>query len=198
MKLLLGFVILIVPLMLTAHPHIFVGTDVTFVFDKEGLKGFQMKWVFDDMTSTLLMDDYDKNNNDKFDEEELTALKAYVDGKLRPFNYYCDITIEDKIYLTDGIQNFNATYNDLYVYYEFFLPCKVVSSTNYKQIKLAVYDKTYYSKFFLNHRDGILFENGEDYVWEFIIRKNDNKSFYYGQINPTEIVFKFKEKTDEE
>jgi len=42
-----------------SHPHVFIYNSIKVVFDKKGLVGFRVKWVFDEMFSNMLIYDFE-------------------------------------------------------------------------------------------------------------------------------------------
>ena len=58
-----------------AHPHVFIHNSVTIVFDENGLAGFKVDWVFDEMFSNMIIHDYDQNKNKKFRERGIFQFK---------------------------------------------------------------------------------------------------------------------------
>jgi len=58
-----AFVLFIFPSMSFSHPHVFIYNSIKVVFDEKGLAGFELKWVFDDMFSNMIINDFDQYDN---------------------------------------------------------------------------------------------------------------------------------------
>ena len=63
--------LLLLPLLLCAHPHIFV--DVSAKYDAKG-KWLYIQWLIDDASSELIKLDYDTNKNNRFEPQEVKKL----------------------------------------------------------------------------------------------------------------------------
>lgn len=71
-----------------AHPHVWVTYETTFVYDKNTVTSVEHVWSFDDMYTAMAVQGLDKNNDGKYDREELAELaKVNMDG-LKDFNYF--------------------------------------------------------------------------------------------------------------
>ena len=53
-----------------SHPHVFIVTRYTLVFDGKGLSGIRVNWQFDEYFSTMISGDYDSDNNGVIDPNE--------------------------------------------------------------------------------------------------------------------------------
>ena len=79
------------------HPHVFIDNTVAIVFDGEGLAGFRLYWLFDEMFSNMLIHDYDKNGDGKFEEGEIKGLKRGAFSNLKKFNYFIRLKVNGKV-----------------------------------------------------------------------------------------------------
>lgn len=98
---------------LSAHPHCFI--DVYPSINKDSIN---VKWVFDEMSSQMLIMDFDTNHDGKIDkkESELIYKEAFV--HLRKYDYYIYMkSAKKKLKTPDAtdfkvsIENFRFTYN---------------------------------------------------------------------------------------
>ena len=60
----------IMPGLACAHPHVFVDNRVTFLFDGSRLTGFRENWLFDEVFSDQLLQDFDTNHDGQFSKAE--------------------------------------------------------------------------------------------------------------------------------
>jgi ABC-type uncharacterized transport system substrate-binding protein len=71
-----------------AHPHVWVTYETTIVYDQGAMTGVEHVWTFDDMYTAMAVEGLDKNNDGKYDREELAELaKVNMDG-LKEFDYF--------------------------------------------------------------------------------------------------------------
>ena len=176
------------------HPHVFVDNTVAFVFDGKGLAGFRLDWLFDEMFSNMLIHDYDKNRNGKFEEGEIKEVKKGAFSNLKKFNYFTHVKINGKSFKVSFVKDFSAKMIKGRVVYQFFIPCHVQAISSYKRIKISVRDRTFYCSIVLM-KDQISYENDSFYEHDIRISKNPKEAYYYGQVYPEEITFRFRRKS---
>lgn len=61
----------LLPLLLSAHPHVFVEVSAKYDADRQRL---YMQWLIDDFSSALIKVDYDTNKNDQLEPQEAKAM----------------------------------------------------------------------------------------------------------------------------
>jgi ABC-type uncharacterized transport system substrate-binding protein len=66
-----------------AHPHVFVN-----VYPTINNKTVKIKWVYDDMTSTMLLLDYDANSDNDIDTHEQEFIYDDIFASLVNYDYY--------------------------------------------------------------------------------------------------------------
>ena len=102
------FVFLLYATKTLSHPHIFVDCTLSFVFDENGFAGIKERWVFDEMFSSMILNDFDKDRNLSLDSQEIVAIKKGAFSNLKNFNYFtqslkslmynqCTLTISPRV-----------------------------------------------------------------------------------------------------
>ena len=180
-------------LTLWSHPHVFLYSSVKVVFDEKGLAGVQVDWVFDEMFSSMIILDFDKNGNGRFEPSEIVSVKKGAFENLRQFDYFMHIKIDGRPFKVKYVKDFSAEITDGKMAYRFFVPCHVPAQESSKEIKLSIYDSTFYSSVFLR-KNPVTYENRHAYEAEHTIEKNRGEAYYYGQVYPEEITLKFRQK----
>ncbi len=85
------------PTVAFAHPHIFVDAKFEAIAAPDGSLGeVRDVWRFDEVFSSSVLLDFDKNNNSTLDPAELSAVAKTVQKSLAQYNYYTSITINGK------------------------------------------------------------------------------------------------------
>ena len=73
---------------LRAHPHVWVQTETTVLFDKGNISALQEKWTFDEYYTETSIEGLDKNKDGVYSREELQELaQVNIDG-LKDFGYF--------------------------------------------------------------------------------------------------------------
>jgi ABC-type uncharacterized transport system substrate-binding protein len=176
-----------------SHPHVSVYSAVQFAFDDEGLAGVRIRWVFDEMFSSMIIFDFDKNGNGRFEPTEIECLENGAFANLREFDYFLHMKIDDRPFGVKTVTDFTAEIRGERLVYQFFVPCRVSAVDVSREVRLAIYDVTFYTSVFLANNP-VAYKNDREYVVEHRIGKNTEDAYYYGQIYPEEITLRFKRK----
>jgi ABC-type uncharacterized transport system substrate-binding protein len=192
--LLLGFsLVFLASSQIWGHPHVWVHNSITVHFDKEGIAGFEQTWVFDEMFSHMLIHDYDKNGNNKFEPREVNEARKGAFSSLKNFSCFTHLKIDGKAFEVKFVKDFNAKIENKKVTYHFFVPCHVKATLSCKVIRIGIYDESFYTSFELL-KDGILYKDKGDHEVHHKVALNKNDPYYYGQVCPEEIVLRFRKK----
>lgn len=190
------FCSLLIPGYVFAHPHVFIDNTITIIFDKKGLAGVKAKWVFDEMFSSMIIHDYDGDKNGAFNAAEIEKIKNGAFSNLRNFHYFTHIKIEGKKFEVKFARDFSACLDNNRVIYTFFIPCHVSAVALYKEIKISIYDNSYYVDVALAGKNPVHVEHASRIDFQHKIVDNTKKPYYYGQIFPQEIILKFRKKSE--
>ena len=125
------------PYVLLAHPHTFIDVITNIKSTKNNIESINFKWKFDEMTSQLLIMEFDKNLNGKIDKEENEYIKINYFDSLSEFNFYTNLTVKEKLQSTKPI-NFSAYIeNGIKIVYQF----DIKINQDKKNIKVELYDE---------------------------------------------------------
>jgi len=108
--------ILISPLLIFAHPHTFIDLYPTIVSKEDKIESIKFRWLMDEMSSQMLIMEFDKNLNGKIDKDENKYVKENYFDHLVAYMFYTKI--KDKTILTKPI-NFVASIEKERVVYSF-------------------------------------------------------------------------------
>jgi ABC-type uncharacterized transport system substrate-binding protein len=175
-----------------SHPHVFIENSITMVFDQEGLSGLQVKWVFDEFFTSMIVGDFDRNQNKKIEKPEIAHIKKDAFSNLINFEYFTFIKIERKPFKVKYIRNFSAALDGEKLVYEFLIPCHVKTASTFKEVRVSQYDPSYYTVVSFAKKLPIKIKGGENFEISYHIAKNLKESFYFGQLHPVEVIVKFR------
>ncbi len=176
-----------------AHPHVFIDSWVTVVFDKKGLAGFNIRWAFDDMFSSMIIMDFDINQNGGFDTSEIKELKAGAFSNLKKFNYFIHVKLDKKPFVVKYVKDFRAEIKGDRLIYHFFVPCHVRAARQWKDIRISVYDREYYSDI-LPGKGHLKFKDQGTFEVRHHLRQNKEEAYFFEQIYPFEATIRFRTK----
>lgn len=173
-----------------AHPHIFIESRVEIVFDDQGLAGIQMQWVFDEMTSSGFIVDYDTDRDGAFSVPEAEVLKREGFDYLKNYEYMTHIEIDGKPFKVRYVKDFKPVIKKDLLVYHFFIPCHVKASRHPKRVSLAVYDEEYYVDY-SQDKTKVKLLNSEGFETSLTSGINPEKSYYFEQFHPYEFILHF-------
>ncbi len=125
-------------IILSAHPHCFI--DVYPAINKESVT---IRWVFDEMSSQMLIMDYDRDRNGKLNEKESEMVYKEAFFDLKAFEYYTYFYRKKKKLSTPLPNSFMATIEENKV--NFYFTMKLPEGTT----TIKFYDEDMFSAYIL-------------------------------------------------
>ncbi len=111
--LLAGVILSLIPMAAQAHPHIFAEARLEVVAGKDGkISELRNVWRFDEMFSSSVLMDFDKNSNLKLDPDELAEVGQTVLESLEEYHYYTTITENGKVVSVAKPDSINVDFKD--------------------------------------------------------------------------------------
>ena len=175
-----------------SHPHVFVTQRVGVHFDDKGLAGFKIRWEFDEMFSSMIIDDYEKNQNRHLEAEEVTTIKNEAFSNLSNHNYFTFVRIDGDPFIVQFIKHFTAEIHQGKLVYRFLVPCHVAARTTYRHIVVATYDPTYYTSVSFANDEPAMLSNVDAFDVKSTIKRDMSISIYYDMINPWALFLDFR------
>lgn len=188
----LALIAFLIPCSLLSHPHVFIDYTANFVFNQNGLAGIETEWIFDEMYSSMLIQDYDVDKDGRFSNSEIITTKQDAFSNLENYNYFVYITIDSKCFEFKSVENFSVDVRDNRVIYRFLIPCVVPATLSYKKIEICMYDETYYVDLLPLGDDPVRFTNEGCIDYEVKVFEDTKESRDYGEIYPYSICLKFR------
>jgi len=72
-----------------AHPHVFVEANMEIVLNEKGqFTELRHVWRFDELFSSTLVFDYDKNGNSKLEEDEIAEITKTIKESIAEYDFY--------------------------------------------------------------------------------------------------------------
>lgn len=175
-----------------AHPHLFAGVDLDIDATCCDTLVISQRWMFDDLTSMIILEDFDLDGDSEINDQELAELKETVIPGLEEVNFYTDLEVNEEKFFIKEVHNFSVGSQDIYVYYKFDIKLPVTMSDQEQEIKLNVYDREFYTKFYVNTASGLEVITGDGIEKTIDVYENVDKSYYFGQLSPLEVKVTLK------
>ncbi len=155
---------------LFAHPHTFIDVYPKVVVKNNIVTQIDFKWIMDEMTSSMLIMEFDQNQNGKIDKEENKYIEENYFLSLKDYDFYTHLKPKYKV------TNFFADIKNEKIVYNFTF--QLLKKTKLSNFKLQFYDTDFFVSMQLKEK--------------FITQKIPHKikdldgDFYYGY----EIIYK--------
>jgi ABC-type uncharacterized transport system substrate-binding protein len=176
-----------------AHPHVFIDSSLTVVFDEKGLAGFKVRWVFDEMFSSVIIHDFDENGNGTFEPSEVKKLEQGAFSNLRNFDYFTLIKISGQDFKVKYIRDFSSSIQANSVIYDFFVPCHVTGISTFKEVRIFFCDKENYSYFSFIQDKPVQFENSTMFDFQYEISQDkEHPDFFCRYVKQVTLRFRKK------
>ena len=130
-----------------AHPHVWVTVRDTVVIENNQILGVQHEWFFDDMYAAMATEGLDKNNDGKFDRNELQELaQTNIDG-LKDFDNFTYAQAAGMKVPFGQPKDYWLEYNNKVLTLHFYLPLAQPLTVTTPHIEITVADPSYFIGF---------------------------------------------------
>lgn len=138
-----------------AHPHVYVDTTLTFVFNDDGLTAVRQHWLFDDIFTQAILGDLGLDGTSLATTIGQEKIKSGAFAYLSNYDYFTLVeNAGQKLPITAS--DFSAGLENGRLAYNFTVPV-ALPLDQFKDFRAAVFDKDYYTDVLLL-KDAIGFE----------------------------------------
>ncbi len=130
---------------LAAHPHVFIEHSVEIQVNDSGVQALKLRWVFDEMFSSLLIQDFDTNKNKKIDPSENPVVKKNGFDNLKEYHYFVFMKMGKKSYYPSHAEAFQATIARNRLVYIFTVPVTLKPGRFPAKAELVIRDPSNYT-----------------------------------------------------
>jgi len=160
----------------------FIDTEVTFLFGSRELKGFWIEWYFDEMFTASIRLDYDSDRDGSFDAREVREIRDNAFVNLRNYHYFISIYHEEDIHEVENVENFSARLDGNRLVYRFFVPYEAEVSDVRQDLKLVVFDDSFFCDIVYLPRDPVRIEGSAGIAAETEIIINRDSGVVYNPV----------------
>ncbi len=172
------------PSVAQAHPHVWIETRGAFDFDRNKLVAVDVDWLFDEMFSAQLIEDFDHGKKGKFDAADIAELQQQVLPGYADFGYYTHVRVDGKEQKIARTGNFAASLEKDQVRFRFtaYLPAPVDPIAH--KVETGFYDETFFVDLAFTPHDPISFNGIASGVCTDTIVPDPAHKIYFGQVTP--------------
>ncbi|WP_455190007.1 DUF1007 family protein [Foliimonas ilicis] len=179
------------------HPHVFAEArlDVVLAEDGKSVKSLRHLWRFDDLFSSTVLMEFDKNSDLKLDDDELHDVADTVFQSLAEFDYFQLVTIDGKDFKMKPPAQFIANYehDQLIILFE-SEPAEPLPLSG--KIDFGVYDPTFYTAIDFVDDENMAVSNLPAWCTRSVVRPDPDEALAQNQSKLTDAFFNDPSGTD--
>jgi ABC-type uncharacterized transport system substrate-binding protein len=138
--------LLLAPIAAWAHPHIFVEARLEVLAGPDGnVQELRNVWRFDEVFSSSVLMDFDKNTNLKLDPDELKEVGKTVRDSLADYDYYTNLTLNGKAIKVNKPDIINVDYQEGQLLMFFAVKPSETMPLKGNKLSFGIYDPTLYT-----------------------------------------------------
>jgi len=178
----------------SAHPHVFIDCKAAVIFEGDKVTGFHLEWTFDEMFSQMIIADYDRAGKGSFSPAEAEELRKGAFDNLRNYHYFLAVYVDGAPERTLSIRDFRPSIRKGRLVYDFTLPLAISVPPAGRELRITVYDDSYYTAFDKMKPGDVSLPESDSLVAAVSIEKTKAKAVWPGQWMPDQIVLRLKRK----
>lgn len=178
------------------HPHVFAEARLDVVLNPDQtVKSLRHLWRFDDLFSSTVLMEFDKNADLKLDDAELAEVSKTVFESIGEFNYFQVVTADGKDVAMKPPANLVATFQDqqLIILFE-AEPKEPLKLTG--KVDFGVYDPTFYTAIDFTEDSNLSVADLPSNCTKQVIRPDPDEALAQNQASLTDAFFNDPSGTD--
>ena len=161
-----------------AHPHVWLDSVITFVFEGDKLTALRLTWSFDEFFGTAIIRRFDQNRNGRFEPDENAQLEAGAFASLKDYGYFVYMKAGDKPMPVERITGFQGSVRNNQLVYDFTVPLPTPVDPATTEFVLSLFDETYFVEVSLDANDPVRFSGMAPGRCSFVIREEGSVSTF--------------------
>ncbi|GGB40581.1 ABC transporter substrate-binding protein [Tistrella bauzanensis] len=168
-----------------AHPHVWITAAATPVMAADGrmVQGFKMRWTFDAMLSSVLVEDFDTDKNSAFDAAEQAALTAELLKNMQDYGYFTHVQADASFVELAGVADPGAALDDKVVTMQFTVNLARPVDALRQRLTVGVYDPEFFIAFSMP-ADALVLTGTPLDACRTATREDTLNPIYFGYVNP--------------
>jgi ABC-type uncharacterized transport system substrate-binding protein len=181
----------------SVHPHVFAEARLDVVLDaaRQNVTALRHLWRFDDLFSSTVMMEFDKNADMELDDAELGEVAETIHASLAEYNYFQVVTVDGKDVKMKAPTHLIADFsnNQLIVLFESEPETPIRLSG---KIDFGVYDPTFYTAIDFTEDANLVVDDMPPTCRSAVIRPDPDEALAQNQQTLTEAFFNDPTGTD--
>jgi len=180
----------------SVHPHVFAEARLDVVVNPDStVKALRHLWRFDDLFSSTVLVEFDKNSDLKLDDEELQEVSQTVYASLADYNYFQLVSVDGKDVAMKPPPSLMANYenNQLIILFE-SEPKEALALKG--KVDFGIYDPTFYTALDYTEDENMAVEGMPASCTRAVIRPDPDEAIAQNQASLTDAFFNDPTGTD--
>ncbi len=170
-----------------AHPNVYIEARLRFGLEAGKIVRIDEAWTFDKKFSRVLIADYDRNRDGRFDATESRTIAKRTLPNLKPYDYFTHIWVDGRKLGLISPTNFVAVVRNKQVTFTFSAALPTPVDPRRQKLKVEIYDRTYFAQVDFAKHKPVRFQGAGDLVCKVDIRQ-DKEHPYWGYIYPPAVT----------
>jgi ABC-type uncharacterized transport system substrate-binding protein len=170
-----------------AHPHVWIDNVTTFQFAQGKIVAIKLRWTFDEVFGSSIIDQFDGNKDKRFDAKEQAALQKGAFDNLKAYDYFTHLSVDDKMLPVKSINGFAASVENGRLVYQFTVPVAPPVDPRKGRVALGMYDPDFFVDVEIGGREQVRYEGLDGLDCRTTVAENPRHAIYGGQVNPLEM-----------
>jgi len=171
-----------------AHPHVFIDNRVTFILASREITGFRENWLFDEVFSDQLLQQFDSDQDGAFSPAESRQLAATTLPSLANFHYFTYAWVDGKDLGRLEPSDFHASAKKGVVTFDFLVKLPKPVDPVRQSLALEINDRSYYVEVLLAKQGAIAFEGQGSLACGASVTKDVKNAYYAGFVFPQRVA----------
>jgi len=147
------------------------------------VQGFKMRWTFDAMLSSVLVEDFDTDKNSAFDAAEQAALTAELLKNMQDYGYFTHVQADASFVDLAGVADPGAGLGDGVVTMHFTVNLARPVDALRQRLTVGVYDPEFFIAFTMP-ADALVLTGTPLDACRTATREDTLNPIYFGYVNP--------------
>ena len=127
-----------------AHPHVWIEASARLQVEDGAVRAIEVTWVFDDLYSYAVMEDFDRDGDGRLDEAELRELAELSRDNLADYGFFTHLRIEGERQPPSQVEDFRASVEEERIVYRFTVPLEPPAPLREGAFAFSLFDETYF------------------------------------------------------
>lgn len=176
------------PETVAAHPHVFIDNRVTFILAGQKITGFRENWLFDEVFSDQLLQQFDADQDGAVSPAESAQAAAGTLPNLANFHYFTYVWVDGKDLGRLEPSDFHASAKKGLVTFDFLVKLPTPVDPTKQAMALEINDREYYVEVLLAKENPILFKGQGSLACSASVTKDVKNAYYGGFVYPQRIA----------